>query len=89
MPTGLFIGLPIAVAVVLATIAAVVMAPRLGVPLRILAVLAILPIAGFSVFGFAASFEPGDSHVIWRVMYTVVFLGCLSAIARLSWVKVG
>ena len=87
MPRELLFGLPIGLIIVISAFAAVVAAPRLGVPIRILALLLLLPVACFCVFGFAASFEPGDFHVVWRVLYAVVFLACLAGSARLVFVK--
>ncbi len=45
-------------------------------------VLLIAPIP-FLVFGFAATFEPGQSW-IWRIVYAVLILGCLAAVVSLS-----
>lgn len=87
MPVELLVALLIGFVLVTALTTIVVMASRLGVVIRIIAGLAIMPLAGFCLFGFAASFEPGDFHVVWRVIYAVVFLVCLAALGRLVFAK--
>lgn len=87
MPKELLIALPIALFVIVAAIRAVVIAPRLGMASRIVAALVFAPVALFCVYGFVASMEPGDHHVIWRVAYVAVILACLSAIGRLVFAK--
>jgi len=87
MPRELLFGLPIALILVIAVGATIVAAPRLGPLIRILALMLLLPVAFFCAFGFAASFEPGDFHVVWRVLYAVVFLASLAGAARLAFVK--
>ena len=52
---------------------------------RILLVLFLLAPLPFSVFGFAATFEPGEYHWIWRIAYAGVFIGCLGGIIRACW----
>ncbi len=39
----------------------------------------------FCLFGFAASFEPGRYHWVWRIGYALTALGCLASILRLYW----
>ena len=87
MPGEVLFSLPIGLIIVIAVVAAVVAAPRLDVSIRVFALLSLLPVACFCVFGFAASFEPGDFHVVWRVLYAVVFLVCLAGAVRLVFVK--
>jgi hypothetical protein len=50
--------------------------------LRILAGLALLAVACFCVFGFFASFEPGNG-LLWKVVYGALFLGCLFGVVAL------
>ena len=52
---------------------------------RVIAVLLLLAPIPFSLFGFAASFEPGAYHWVWRISYAIVLLGCVAAIIRLCW----
>ncbi|MCH7751942.1 MAG: hypothetical protein IH898_07295 [Planctomycetes bacterium] len=87
MSIELLVVLSIGLVIVVAATAVVVMASRLGTLIRIIAALAFVPLACFCLFGFAASFEPGDYHVIWRVLYAVVFLACIAALGRLVLVK--
>ena len=87
MPNELLVPLAIGLVIVVAATAVVVMASRLGTLIRIVAALPFFALACFCLFGFAASFEPGDNHVIWRVLYAVVFLACISALGRLVLVK--
>ncbi len=54
--------------------------PRWG---RVLLVVMLLPLLPFSLFGFAASFEPGAYNWVWRIVYAIVFPGCIAAIIRL------
>ena len=63
------------------------MASRLGTLIRFLAALVFVLLACFRLFGFAATFKPGDYHVVWRVLYAVVFLACLATLFRLAFVK--
>jgi hypothetical protein len=51
---------------------------------RILGVIVLLAIAGFSAFGFAATFEPIDSgsRLAWRIGYGLVGVACLVAAWR-------
>lgn len=83
MPPELLIALLIAVIVISGAIAAVAAAPRLRWPARILALLLFLPVTLFSVFGFVASFEPGDYHIIWRILYATVFISCVAGAGRI------
>jgi len=87
MPIELLIALCIGLVVLIAAILAVVAAPRLGITFRIVAALIFAPWALFCVYGFAASMEPGDFHVVWRVAYAAVFFACVSAIGRLALAK--
>ena len=87
MPTPFMFLLLIGFAIVIAASVCVVMARRLHTAIRIVAALAFAPVALFCMFGFAASMEPGDNHVVWRVVYLVVFLACLLAIGRLVLAK--
>jgi len=72
---------------VLSAGAAAVFAPRLWVAIRYLAALVFALLALFCVWGFAASFEPGDYHDVWRVVYGVAFLACLVSLVRLVFAK--
>ena len=87
MPNLLFIPLIFGFTILVAASVCVVMARRLNTAIRIVAALAFAPVALFCMFGFAASMEPGDNHVVWRVVYLVVFLACLLAIGRLVLAK--
>lgn len=50
--------------------------------LRIALVVVCLLLAGFCLFGFMATFEPGVRHaMIFRIGYGVVGLGCIAMIA--------
>ncbi len=84
MPTPLIIALFIGLAIALIAIRALIAAPRLSVPVRIAAALTFTVLALFCAFGFAAAMEPGDDHIIWRLVYGTVFLVCGSAIVRLA-----
>ena len=81
--------IPLMVAAMLALFAVLcaVLAPRLPVPIRLLAACLLLPVLLFSVFGFLASFEPGDGQWKWTAAYVFVFLGCSFAIARLVFIR--
>jgi len=87
MPSELLIALCIGLVILVAAIRAVVVAPRLGITFRIVAALVFAPWALFCVYGFAASMEPGDFHVVWRVAYAAVFFACVSAIGRFALAK--
>ncbi|MBJ7256380.1 MAG: hypothetical protein JHD23_09180 [Akkermansiaceae bacterium] len=50
--------------------------------LRILAGLALLAAACFCVFGFLASFEPGNG-LFWKVVYGALFSGCSFGVVKL------
>ena len=43
--------------------------PRWGRVILVLLLLAPIP---FSLFGFAASFEPGEYHWVWRIAYAMI-----------------
>lgn len=57
--------------------------------IRILLALAALAVALFCLFGFLASFEAGPPVLYWtfRILYAVVGLSCLIAVARLLWLR--
>jgi len=38
----------------------------------------LLAVAAFCVFGFLATFEPTDNALAFRVVYTLMGLGCLA-----------
>ncbi|MEO1998676.1 MAG: hypothetical protein ABGZ17_25810 [Planctomycetaceae bacterium] len=40
-----------------------------------------LPVGGFCIFGFLATFEPTSNAIAFRIGYTVVGLACLAGIA--------
>ena len=50
---------------------------------RVLLVLLLLPVLPLTLFGFAASFEPGDGHWVWRIVHAGVFLASVTTILRL------
>jgi hypothetical protein len=50
----------------------------------ILVVLLLTPIP-FLLFGFAASFEPGEYHWVWRIAYAILIIGCVATVIRLCW----
>ena len=52
---------------------------------RIVFVLLLLAPIPFCLFGFAASFEPGPNHWVWRIAYATIIVGCLGTILRLCW----
>jgi len=83
VPTALLIALPLGVGFLAFAGVCVFAAPRMPAALRIIGALAFVPVALFSLFGFAASFEPGEFHVVWRVGYALAFLGSLASIGRL------
>lgn len=57
--------------------------PDMKTLLRILGALPLLALAGFCVFDFLASFEPGNGF-LWKVGYAALGWGCLAgAIALL------
>ena len=49
---------------------------------RIFGVLVLLGIAGFSVFGFMAAFEPGNGWE-WKAGYGALFCACLFGVVTL------
>jgi Na+/proline symporter len=52
---------------------------------RLISTVALLCVSAFCVFGFLASFEPGNG-LLWKVGYGVLGCGCLtSAIRLLLW----
>ena len=87
MPTAQLIPLLVFLLIAAAAIVAAVKAPRLQKPLRIVAAIVFCPIALFSIYGFMSSMESGESNVLWRILYPVVFLACSAAIGRLLIVK--
>lgn len=87
MPTTQLIPLLVFLAIAAAAITAAVKAPRISMPLRIVAALVFAPVALFSIYGFMASMEPGESNLPWRVLYPIVFLASASAMGRLLLVK--
>jgi hypothetical protein len=45
----------------------------------------LLLVAAFCVYGFIAAFEPGPTHIYFRIGYPIVGLACLAgAIALLT-----
>ncbi len=50
----------------------------------ILSLLLLMPLL-FSLFGFAASFEPGERNWVWRIGYAILIIGCLATAIRLCW----
>ena len=84
MPTPLIFALFIGLAVATTAIRALMAAPRLSVAARIAAALTFAVLAMFCALGFAAAMEPGDYHIIWRLIYGAVFLVCGSAAVRLA-----
>lgn len=56
--------------------------PRWG---RVILVLFILVPIPFLLFGFAASFEPGEYHWVWRIAYAILIIGCVATVIRLCW----
>lgn len=51
--------------------------------MRIIIALVLLGVAGFCVFGFAATFEPmGWQRFVWRTVYAVVGTVCLLVVIR-------
>ena len=87
MPTPLIIAFLIGLVIVLTAIRALVAAPRLSVAARILAALAFTLLALFCAFGFAAAMEPGDDHLLWRMVYGGVFLACVASVVRLTFAR--
>jgi hypothetical protein len=45
----------------------------------------LLPVASFCLFGFLASFEPGDRHLAWRFGYGLVGIGSLTVGLGFAW----
>jgi len=87
MPTSLIVPLTIAVILLIATIACVMMAPRLPKAVRIAVALVLVLLGLFCALGFVAAGEPGDYHAVWRVGYAVLFVSCVVAIGRLAVVR--
>ncbi len=87
MPTPLIVALIIGCSIVILAGRCIVGARRAGAAKRIFAAVTFAPIALFCLWGFAAAMEPGDFHIVWRVLYAVVFLACLSAIVWLMLAK--
>ncbi|MDG1893740.1 MAG: hypothetical protein P8J37_02420 [Fuerstiella sp.] len=50
---------------------------------RVLLVLLLIPVLAFTLFGFAASFEPGDGNWIGKIVYATVFPGAAATIIGL------
>lgn len=56
--------------------------------LAIVSVIALLPITGFCLFGFMATFEPTDRpefFMAFRIGHGVVGFGCLGGVVGLIW----
>lgn len=87
MPKSLIVPLAIAVILLVATIACVIIAPRLPKAIRVVASLVLVLLGLFGAYGVVASGEPGDYHVVWQVGYAVLFLACLAAMVRLVVVR--
>jgi len=45
--------------------------------------LLLLAVAAFCVFGFLATFEPTSNAMVFRIVYTVIGLGCLVGVGFL------
>ena len=58
-------------------------APHLSISARCMAVVAFLPLNLICLFGYTASTEFSDRHVIWDLSYAFIFVSCLLAVARL------
>jgi peptidoglycan/LPS O-acetylase OafA/YrhL len=84
MPPALIYSLMLGTVALLLALVAVLRAERLTSPVRFMASLVFAPLACFCVFGFGAAFEPGDYHVVWRLVYAVTFLACVAALVRLG-----
>ena len=84
MPPALIYSLLLGTVALLLALVAVLRAERLTSPIRFMAAMVFAPLACFCVFGFGAAFEPGDYHVVWRWVYAVTFLACVSAMVRLG-----
>jgi hypothetical protein len=54
--------------------------PRLGIAT------AIIPVLGFCVFGFMATFEPLDptTQLTWRIVYGTVAIACIALVIWLA-----
>jgi hypothetical protein len=52
----------------------------MNIVVRIAALMLLLTVAGFCIFGFLATFEPVDrsTQVLWRIIYGAVILACLA-----------
>jgi hypothetical protein len=87
MPKALIVASLVGTLIVISAVAAVIKAPRLGKVVRFVAALPFAPIGIICLYGFAAAMEPGDFHVIWRILYAAVFFACLGAIGRLLFSK--
>jgi hypothetical protein len=87
MPTSMLMMVLIAVFVLLSLFVCAVLAPRLPVVVRLLAACLIVPLTLFSLFGLLASFEPGDGHRIWVLVYSLMIAGSLAAIIRLVMIR--
>ncbi len=73
----------------LGTLLACVFAPRLPIVLRVFVAVCLIPVTLFCCFGFLATFEPLDPAIqmTWRVIYGLIAVSCLGAIARLGLAK--
>ena len=87
MPIELFVASLVGLVILVTAIVAVISAPRLGIAARFLAALIFAPLALFCMWGFAAAMEPGDFHILWRVLYVTIFVASLAAIGRLVFTK--
>ena len=54
--------------------------------LRVILSLTLACLAGFSIFGFMATFEPldPDSQMTWRVIYVALFVGSIVGMILLN-----
>lgn len=86
MPTAAIIAISIAALIFLAAAAAAILAPRLEPLARVLAIVPLVAVAAFSLFGLLASREPGTS-LVWTALYLSLFVACTVAIIRLTFVR--
>lgn len=87
MPTALLIALPVALGFIVFACACAWMAPKMHMALRVAGALMFVPVALFCLYGFAASMEPGDFHIVWRIGYVLMLLGSLAAMGRLAFAR--
>jgi hypothetical protein len=73
----------------LGTLLACAFAPQLPAVLRVFAAVCFVPVILFCCFGFMATFEPLEPAVqmTWRVIYSLMAVSCIGAIARLAFAK--